>query len=737
MGITVANKIVEAAVKAPQVFVGASLGEGDEYTRDTGIQLTKEQIISLRKYEVLGLSLPIRLQDVIAYLNYGAGDDGGVGLKPLDFLRTFTTTYDHAKRWSPLREQIMLTGTDLKIFAGSIIRTGLGIVEIYEDLKISGYLEKYDINTPEEYLKLKQQIPNLTGLDLPEGDIPEIKDYLNDLLGKVRFCHRKAERVREELDTFGTDMREKVLPEIRLRLEFVSKNTYQADILVLQGVIDQRSKEIDQLNKQYDQLVQEAIKSAAMLHIGGLILGIYQGVKAEQIRKERNRLKGEQQADNQKMASKNQTLSSLNRVRDDLQNLSYVAIEAEVATQNLMLVWNALSTYISASVSDVDRLEEATSLRKFKNQLLGVIDPWEQIKASADQLLGVFAAADKEYGSSLQTFRSRTVMLSPKSHTAYPEVNMTALRNYAGVIQAENTTAQMLFEQFNYLPATVNSMNELCLTVQRATFDIRNQAQTNIIYLQRAQTKLKGYQAELPSPDDEPEIHEDMEFELKGIFNKLSERSEDLKAIRNAMSIAYDRATSQQWVATLQQDRDASQALKINAEEKLIDLEAEMKLVSDGIDLIAKAGVEKIGEEAQLTLDRLKALGLAPPQVQVALLAIDTLKKIISGIGEAISFLNMQAFYNRLKDRAADLRIQVRKYQNDIVRIDGKIQLVTVLDQLDDGRWNYVNEYSNLVFGFESFCQDFKQNKAQHVEDRAATAIARIDDVLAYLKQIR
>lgn len=737
MGITVANKIVEAAVKAPQIFIGASLGEGEEYNRDTGIQLTKEQIISLRKYEVLGLSLPIRLQDVIAYLNYGAGDSGGVGLKPADFLRTFTTTYDHAKRWSPLREKIMLTGTDLKIFAGSIIRTGMGIVEIYEDLRVSGYLEKYDIKTPEEYLKLKQQFPNLPSLDLPDGDVPEIKDYLNDLLGKVRLCHLKAEHVREELDKFGTDMREKVLPEIRLRLEFVSKNTYQADILVLQGVIDQRSKEIDELNKQYDQLVQEAIKSAATLNIAGLILGIYQGVKAEKIRKERNKLKEEQHADNQIMASKNQTLSSLNKVRDDLQNLSYVAIEAEVATQNLMLVWNALSTYISASVSEVDRLDEATSLRRFKNQLLGVIDPWERIKTSADQLLSVFAAADKEYGSSLQTFRSRTVMLSQKSHSAYPAVNMAALRNHAGMIQAENATAQMLFGQFNYLPGTVNSVNELSVAVQRATFDIRNQAQANIIYLQRAQSRLKGYQEELGDPDDEEEIHEDMEFELKGIFNKLSERFEDLKVTRIGMSTAYDRDTSQQWVATLQQDRDASQALKTNAEEKLTNLEAEMKVVSDGIDLIAKAGVEKIGEEAQLTLDRLKALGLAPPQVQVALLAIDTLKKIISGIGEAISYLNMLAFYNRLKDRAADLRTQVRKYHNDIVRIDGKIQLVTMLDQLDDGRWNYVTEYSNLVAGFESFCRDFVQNKAHHVEERAATAVARINGVVKYLKQIQ
>lgn len=736
MGIRMDDKIVEAAISAPQVFIAASVGEGQEYHRGVGIQLTKEQIISLRKYEVLGLSLPIRLQDVIAYLNYGAGDGGGVGLKPVDFLSTFTKVYDHAKGWSTLREEIKLTGTHLKIFAGSIIRTGRGIVEVYEDLKVSRYLDEHNINTPEEFLKLKQKIPNLPDLSVSAADVKEIGDELRGLLNKISQCHLKAEEVRSKLDKFGTDMRTDVLPEIARRLEFVSRNTYQADIQILQGVIDQRSKEIDELNKRYDQLVEEAIKAAATLNIGGLILGIYGGIKAEGIRKERNRLKDEQQADNQKMSSKNQTLSSLNKVRDDLQNLNYVAIEAELATQNLMLVWNALNTYISASVSDADLLGEATSLRRFKNQLLGVIDPWEQIQISADQLVGVFTAAEEEYGNSLQTFRSRTLMLSAKDYSTYPELNMAALRNYAGLVQAENTTAQMLFEQFDYLPGTVSSMNDICLAVQKAVFDIRDQAQKNVIHLQRAQSKLMDLQAELGHPDDEQDIHEDMELQLKGIFNKLSERYENLKGSRNGMSTAYDRAASQGWVVTLEQDRDASQALKINAENKLIDLEAEMKVVSDGIDLIGKAGVEKIGEQAQLTLDQLQALGLAPPQVQVALLAIDTLKKMISGIGEAISFFNMLAFYDRLKDKAADLRTRVRNYQKDITRIDGKIRLVTVLDRLDEERWNYVNEYSNLLAVSESLCRDFEQNKAQHVEERAATAIARIDGVVKYLKQI-
>lgn len=733
------DKLVEAAAKAPLAFVNASLGEGDEYNRQTGIQLTKEQIISLRKYETLGLSLPVRLPDIVAYLNYGSGEDGGVGLQARDFLRTFSMTYDHAKRWSPLREQITLTGNDLKIFAGSIIRTGNAIVEVYEDLKASKYLEEHDINTPEEYLKLKRQLPGLPDLALSEHDIPDIKAYLNDLLAKVTQCHQKAERVRAQLDSFGTDMRAKVLPEIKLRLAFVSRNTYQADIQALQGEIDQRSKEIDELNKQYDQLVQDAIASAAALTIGGLILGIYKGVKAEKIRSERNRLKQLQQAENQRMASKSQTLFSLNKVRDDLQNLSYVTIEAEIATQNLMLVWSALSDYVAASANEVDRFTEATSLRRFKNQILGIIDPWEQIKVGADQLLGVFAEADKEYENNRLAMQGGVIMYLQNSSLVAPTFNMANLREHNSAVQTLNTSAQMLGEQFDYMPGTVGAMNNLALAINTATFALRSQTQATSHYLERAQKKLRGYQEEINVPDnadDADEIRDDMEAELKGISSRIAAQAEDLKSLHKSISVAYDRSTSAAWVDTLKQDRAHTADLNDKAEEKLAKLNAETKAFSEAIDLIANAGIEKIGEEAKLSVESLKALGMAPPQMQIALFAIDTAKKLITGIGEVISFLNMQEALARMKDKAVELRAQLRKYAHDIARIDGRIELVETLDQLDDGRGKYANEFSSLVEAFAASSRDFRQDTSLPVEQRVESAVVRITKVLTQLKSI-
>jgi hypothetical protein len=112
------------------------------------------------------------------------------------------------------------------------------------------------------------------------------------------------------------------------------------------------------------------------------------------------------------------------------------------------------------------------------------------------------------------------------------------------------------------------------------------------------------------------------------------------------------------------------------------------------------------------------------------------LKKLISGIGEAISFLNMLAAYNRLKEKAGDLRVQSQKYAKDIVCIDGKINLVKALNKLDDGRSKYVSEFSNLIDDIEKFSREFRQDASLPVEVRADNAIAKIVDVIKYLKAI-
>ncbi|MBC3376012.1 alpha-xenorhabdolysin family binary toxin subunit A [Pseudomonas sp. SWRI92] len=740
MGFKLEDEVVEAAVDAPKVFVEASLGEDGQYNREPGIQLTKEQIISLRKYEVLGLSLPYRINDVVAYLNYGAGDTGGPGLRAMDFLDTFTATYDHARRWSPLREQIQLTGAELEGFANVIIQYGDSLDEVYREHKSSGYLEEHDINTVEDYLRLQLDLPHLPRVELSSGDTQDIEYYLNQILIGVRSRQARAQAVRSALDSFGTDMRELVLPKIKVRLKAVSENTYEKQVQDIQEEIDQRADEIDELNKQYADMVKEAIVAAATLNIGGLILGIYQGVQAEKLRKRRNELKDAQDGAIQKLGSKNQTLSSLNRVRGDLQNLSSVTIEAEAATQNLMLVWSALSQYIEDSLNQVDKVRDAPTLRSFNNTLKAVVRPWRQdISLASKALNAIFEEAQREIDADNFIKGRMTEMYSISDDLDYPSVNITAMVGYNSDVQRFRTQTQHLADRHDYLPDVVDRMIKLATAINGKTYALRVSTQTAKIALEAADEALKDYQEEFEDADTDglkQEIRADMEKSLREVFRKISEQAIELKEIQLNLSVRYDRDASKQWVIALEKDREFAEEQKNRAEAKRAELVVRMKEVSDAIDLLGRSGIERIGQEAQLTAERLMEMALTPPQLQIAVEAMKILKKAIAGLGETLSYLNMVAGYNTLTERASELRVQVENSSREISAAQGKIDLVESMDGLDGVRWDYIKEFSNVVAAFEIFSSVFEREETLPVEDHVSNARAVIPGILRYLRPL-
>ena len=282
----------------------------------------------------------------------------------------------------------------------------------------------------------------------------------------------------------------------------------------------------------------------------------------------------------------------------------------------------------------------------------------------------------------------------------------------------------------------MQTTNGLALSAKRATADLRIKGQTLIINMERSQRNLRLLKEEVNDPADADDVREDMEAELSAIAKKIQAQSEDLKGINKNLMAAYSRSDSARSIAGLQDERAYAQERKDKLEEQLVELDAEIKSVAEAIDLIAKAGIEKIGEGVALSLSSLKELGLAPPQVQVAMLAIDTLKKLISGIGEAVSFLNMVAAHNKLREKALALKDQVKKYAKDIVEADGKIELLETLDKVDDARWKYVGEFAGLLAYFEELSSSFTQDTSVPVEERVDLAIAGVTQAIRYLKPL-
>jgi hypothetical protein len=378
----------DAATQASQLFSAAAADNDD--TRDSGLILTKDQIKDLKRYEMAGLALPVVLKDVIAYLGYGYG--GGKGLEPADFQKTFRLVHDHASLWNPLRTDLLSVSDELVVFSGSIQVYGESMSEVFDDIKALGLVEQHNISTLEDLKRVEMELGHkFPGIE--QTDRADIGYYLDEILKKVREQEALANGIKTRLDAFGFDLASKIIPEIQLRLRTIDNNTLGAEIKALQTAIDNRALAIEEKNKEYKKLVGDAIAGIS----SGLIMVIYASIQAEKVRKERNKLKKQQQADIALMNHKDRVLASLGRVRMDMQDLDLIAIDADIATKNLITVWNKLGTFIEASSREVDGINDGLSMRRFRNQFRLVVAPWRTIEEDAKALLQVFAQADAEF----------------------------------------------------------------------------------------------------------------------------------------------------------------------------------------------------------------------------------------------------------------------------------------------------------------------------------------------------
>ncbi|WP_223487857.1 alpha-xenorhabdolysin family binary toxin subunit A [Pseudomonas sp. A-RE-19] len=700
------EEVVKFAVEAPKLFADGSVGVLDGATRDSGLLLTKKQIIDLRKYEAAGLALPYTLDDVTDYLRFGAGQNGGSGLNPADFLTTFLNTRNHAKRWSPLRERIMMTGRGLKDFASSMLTYGASMKEVYNEVKASGLLDKHNIKTLEQLKQLELELGDkFPGIELEDDTVSTLNYYLARIFEKIDFNLETVGGIKKDLDLFGYDLREHVLPGIKLRVGLIENSSLAEEIKQLKVVIDERAKEIDIKNTEYKAAVQEALKAAAGMNIAGLAMAIYMGVEAENIRARRNELYAQQETDIQTLTSKNQTLGSLARVKHDLQSLMIVAIDADVATQNLMHVWSVLHLCIKNSTGAVGRINDALSLRIFMTEFEEVVGPWEQIKSDSDKLIEVFKAADEEYernyGKTL-----RAMAFTPSLQQIYPPLDLATLKVSHAQMSEHRTQAEIWRVKLNYLPDLFDRFNRLVQGVGRGAMELQNAALESSNELKVNLRRLDRLEEALEEENDAQEI-EAIKAERQQLLNQVADviglQGTQVRKCLKEISDAFDPRLTLGYISDFERDEVQAKAEVVVLKGQLVALKEERKSVIDAIDILEKNGIEELGKDIGLTIDKVVALGLAPPQVQLVMFAIDQLKKTIGDIGKGIRFLDMVRESDKLQERIATLDQEIDLQDGVVSAAAGKIKYLQAIHSIEEQRKVYVESYSPAISAFEKY----------------------------------
>jgi hypothetical protein len=368
----VASEALEQAQALPDNFVSAASSSTSDVFREPGLILTRSQLVDLKRYEVRGLSLPVILKDVIGYLGYESG--AGANLEAKDFQETFTIIRNHALQWAPIRADMMNIGSELSVFADQIKTYQHSIQEIYQDLRT-------------------QATDNIN-----PADRADFVNYIQEVGSLVRERQTATNVLNAKLNNFAEELSTKVMPTVDIKLRSIDNRKQPLEISRLNAQIEDRARRIDEKQQEYKKAVGIAVGTGVVV----LAVGIYFSVQAEKIRKELNALRAAQNLSIIELERQNKINGALQRVRHDISDLRTLVFEADIATKNLTVVWTALDTYMTESVSQANKVTNALSLRRLMNAFELVAAPWANIKRDADKLLTVFSEADdafrKEYG---------------------------------------------------------------------------------------------------------------------------------------------------------------------------------------------------------------------------------------------------------------------------------------------------------------------------------------------------
>lgn len=706
------EKIASVAIGVPKVLFDASIGTLVGSTRDTGLVLTKKDIVAISRYVTIGLALPTQRRQVTEYLNYGEEDNGGTGLLVSDFMDTFNTIRHHAYSWADLRGRILSTSSSLELFSGQMQGWGEDFEEICDDEASVRLIEKHNVSTYEELNALKLSWAGaFPGIGLNRNTLPDLKDCFNQIKEEINLRWQETRGIKLDLQRFKGRLEEVVIPQIKLRLGFVKNNKYSAEIVQINDQITRRAEDIARLNKEYKALVEKSLGSLASMNVFGLAMAIYLGVEAENIRAERNRLNSEQDTAVRLLGSKNQTLGSLKRVEHDLQQCEIAAVDANHAMENLRHLWSSIDVFVTSSLTRLSSITDAMRLRALRNTFKAVVKSWVDIKDKVHVVTSVFAEADKELLNEQRSPRMATLrMIDLNAGDAYPAPDMATLQNARKQMEDEHVTLAVLSETLEYMPEWSRSIKSLTADVSKAASSLVFEAGQDKLKLMMAKDELVALDEEYEravAKQINPLDIADINAERKQALNNIAEEADATQKILAVHCKNISRSTD---VGALRHYSNGLQVDIVNANSRkamydtaLDRYKAEQKVIDDAVTLIQNAGIENIGKDINLTLDRLKTMKMGMPEIELVMMAVDQLKVTIEGIAKNISFVIMLRESKKLREKVAAVRVDIEAQEKIVVNAQEKIKFIEAVYAVEVQRKLMVLEFAKAVNAYDSF----------------------------------
>ncbi|MEE4963249.1 alpha-xenorhabdolysin family binary toxin subunit A [Pseudomonas alliivorans] len=378
----------------PTEFLRALVEDEKNNGRATALILTKEDILSIKRYERHSLNLPNTLERVKQQL--GFAHSGISGLEPQDLLLTYRAINQHAQSWSAIEVDIKAKGFDLDLFAGEFSNQGKQILDYVDKMELARQLQL----TVDELTI--ETVRSLTPAPLTKTD-KTVCLSLAEMLKKIAVqmeAHRKAsKKLAKDIKQFAHTLTVDLVPGINDKVALANRSDLDEDLIALEKEIDRLTVDIDQKHQEYSTTRTHITLGLLGGLVGLIVTDSIFGAQAEAIRKEKNRLIKEKKARLEMLGQKRPLAAAIRNLEILFEDMKIRMLDAHQSAVNLQDLWTMLAKYVDNAARRLADISDDQTLLDFVLEFKSVVTPWEEIKGITTHLLLTFEQALDEFSN--------------------------------------------------------------------------------------------------------------------------------------------------------------------------------------------------------------------------------------------------------------------------------------------------------------------------------------------------
>ncbi len=378
--------------------------------RPPGVLVTTEDLVSIRAYQDIALTLPTENANISVYLGFEGKAPAGLSVD--DFAFTFKKIRAHGQSWAPLEREIFNTSTHLHAFGGEMKVYCASMIQLHEQIianrgtqgpwkSVTRLKDLLDSNEPIP----KEDFPGLKFDANDKADHAEFPDILKEISEAIRKLVDHTNELDRRLTAFSDVLKDDIKREVDLKVKAIEHAKHKIGASTLKDEIASLKLEIEEKTQAYQKAITDAVKgasaaisSAATSNIAGAVDGlamcIYVGFEVHELRTQRNELCEEYKNKRLQLAVETGNHDALLDIEIKLLRLQTVVIDASAGAKNLVKLWSSLKVYANQSVDRLGQIDDLQSLNKFMRTFRLVAAPWLDIEVLTAQLNKVFIDAD-------------------------------------------------------------------------------------------------------------------------------------------------------------------------------------------------------------------------------------------------------------------------------------------------------------------------------------------------------